>query len=55
MKHLLTLSLLVILQLGWAQSEYCLDGTIWDAALGGCVPEVLLACFDFDGDGGWFK
>ena len=53
MKHLLTLSLLAILQLGWAQSEYCLDGTVWDATLGGCVPEVL-ACeveFDFDGDG----
>ena len=34
------------------QSEYCLDGTVWDATLGGCVPEVS-ACeveFDFDGD-----
>ena len=35
------------------QSEYCLDGTIWDATLGGCVPEVI-ACgviSDLDGDG----
>ena len=51
MKHLLTLSLLAILQLGWAQSEYCLDGTVWDAALGGCVPEVLACGFDTDLDG----
>ena len=35
------------------QSEYCLDGTVWDAALQGCVPESV-ACeveFDYDGDG----
>ena len=52
MKHLLTLSLLAILQLGWAQSEYCLDGTVWDAALGGCVPESdCLLASDLDGDG----
>lgn len=53
MKHLLTLSLLAILQLGWAQSEYCLDGTVWDAALGGCVPEVNQCDlqYDFNGDG----
>ena len=36
MKHLLTLSLLAILQMGWAQSEYCLDGTVWDASNCGC-------------------
>ena len=52
MKHLLTLSLLAILQLGWAQSEYCLDGTVWDATLGGCVPESdCLLASDLDGDG----
>ena len=35
------------------QSEYCLDGTVWDEALQGCVPESV-ACeveFDYDGDG----
>ena len=36
MKHFLTLSLLVIPQLGWAQSEHCLDGTVWDASNCGC-------------------
>lgn len=52
MKHFLTLSLLAILQVGWAQSEYCLDGTIWDAALGGCVPESdCLLDSDLNGDG----
>ena len=52
MKHLLTLSLLAILQMGWAQSEYCLDGTVWDDALGGCVPESdCLLASDLDGDG----
>ena len=53
MKHLPTLSLLAILQVGWAQSEYCLDGTVWDAALGGCVPEVDQCDlqYDFNGDG----
>ena len=52
MKHLLTLSLLAILQVGWAQSEYCLDGTVWDATLGGCVPESdCLLASDLDGDG----
>ena len=53
MKHLLTLSLLAIFQLGWAQSEYCLNGTVWDAALGGCVPEAEQCDlqYDFNGDG----
>ena len=53
MKHLLTFSLFAILQLGWAQSEYCLDGTVWDATLGGCVPEVNQCDlqYDFNGDG----
>ena len=52
MKHLLTLSLLAILQVGWAQSEYCLDGTVWDAAVGGCIPESnCLLDSDLDGDG----
>ena len=35
------------------QSEYCLEGTVWDEALQGCVPESV-ACeveFDYDGDG----
>ena len=52
MKHFLTLSLLATLQIGWAQSEFCLDGTVWDAALGGCVSasECSLAS-DLDGDG----
>ena len=52
MKHFLTLSLLGTLQIGWAQSEFCLDGTVWDAALGGCVSasECSLAS-DLDGDG----
>ena len=52
MKHLLTLSLLAILQMGWAQSEYCLDGTVWDAALGGCLPAPdCLLDSDLNGDG----
>ena len=35
------------------QSEYCLDGTIWDELLHGCIPEVAVCDveFDFDGDG----
>ena len=35
------------------QAEYCLEGTVWDEALQGCVPESV-ACeveFDFDEDG----
>ena len=35
------------------QSEYCLDGTVWDEAMQGCVPESV-DCeveFDFDEDG----
>ena len=51
MKHLLTFSLFATLQMGWAQSEYCLDGTVWDATLGGCVPEALACGFDTDLDG----
>ena len=53
MKYLLTLALLAILQMGWAQSEYCLDGTVWDAALGGCIPEVDQCDlpYDFNDDG----
>ena len=52
MKHLLTFSLFAIIQLGWAQSEYCLDGTVWDATLGGCVPEPdCLLASDLNGDG----
>ena len=35
-----------------AQSEYCLDGTVWDASLGGCVPvSDCLLDSDLDGDG----
>ena len=38
MKRVFTLILLAILQMGCDQSKSCLDGTVWDAALGGCVP-----------------
>ena len=35
-----------------SQSEYCLEGTVWDAALGGCVPEPnCLLASDLNGDG----
>ena len=41
MKHLLTLSLLAILQMGWAQSEYCLS----DINVNGlCDEEEVLGC-----------
>ena len=35
------------------QSEYCLEGTVWDEALQGCVPESVVCEveFDYDGDG----
>ena len=35
------------------QSEYCLDGTVWDAALGGCIPDVAQCHlqYDFNGTG----
>jgi uncharacterized protein (TIGR02145 family) len=51
MKHVLTLFLVACSCIVSAQSEYCLDGTVWDAALGGCVPEVLACGFDTDLDG----
>ena len=36
-----------------SQSEYCLEGTVWDASLGGCVPEAdqCELQYDFNGDG----
>ena len=53
MKHVLTLLLIACSCIVSAQSEYCLDGTVWDAALGGCVPEADQCDlqYDFNGDG----
>ena len=36
----------------WSQSEFCLEGTVWDATLGGCIPaESCEVEGDFNGDG----
>lgn len=52
MKHVLTLLLIACSCIVSAQSEYCLDGTVWDAALGGCVPvSDCLLDSDLDGNG----
>ena len=53
MKHELTLILFACAFATSAQSECCLDGTVWDNELGGCIPEVV-ACevvSDLDGEG----
>ena len=39
---LCALLLLVALPV-WSQSEFCLEGTVWDATLGGCIPEESCA------------
>ena len=53
MNRFLTLLLAASCLNAAGQSEYCLEGTVWDEALQGCVPESV-ACeveFDYDGDG----
>lgn len=35
----------------YSQSEFCLDGTVWNEQQGGCVPEVFVCGFDSDLDG----
>ena len=53
MNRFFTLLLAAFCLTAVGQSEYCLDGTVWDEALQGCVPESVVCEveFDYDGDG----